>query len=454
MPQRFASQRRSGRDAIRRRTHAPGSGVSESASHGSVSNSPLARNIPLFYAFHFLFGFHFWLPVWFLFLRTEHSLSYTQIGLMEVLFGIATIIAEVPTGAIADRFGRRSALVLSAFGFAAGITLFAGLGYPLLVLGYALMAVTRTLLSGSGDALLFDTLRSLGRTGEYERHSGRARALATAGLLVATLFAGPIVSSLGFQAAILLSAVGMGCAGVAALLLREPPRREADFADSTEPVDEPPVRRHTLHDIVQAVRIVRTVRPVLWTILLSAVMFATLDLPDFFIQPFIRSHGIDPVDALDAGFTYSGLMLPSFFGVMLGSIIAAPLAARLGESRALPTIWLLGGLAMLPLLLVDHLGLVAALSLLAASTAIVEPLAGGYINRRIPSDQRATVLSVFSLVTAVMITVVIGSASALVDSYDFRAGFLFAFALLLVSGLFCLRRWSLSHRHTERAPMP
>ncbi|MCY3567448.1 MAG: MFS transporter, partial [Chloroflexi bacterium] len=179
-----------------------------------------------------------------------------------------------------------------------------------------------------------------------------------------------------------------------------------------------------------------------------------LDLTDFFIKHFINSLGIDPVDALDAGFTYSGLMLPSFFGIMLGSILAAPLAARLGESRALPAIWLLGALAMLPLLLIDHLGLVAALALLAASTAIVEPLAGGYINRRIPSDQRATVLSVFSLVTAVMITAVIGSASALVDAYDFRAGFLFAFALLVIGGLLCWQHWSVTHRQTKLATLP
>lgn len=425
--------------------------MSESASSGPAPTKALARNIPLFYAFHSLFGFHFWIPVWFLFLRSEHSLSFTQIGVMEVLFGVATIIAEVPTGAIADRFGRRTALGLSAFGFAAGIALFASLGYPLLVLGYVLMAVTRTLLSGSGDALLFDTLRCIGRTDEYERHAGRARALATASLLAATLFAGPIVSWLGFQATILFSAVGMGLAGVAALLLREPPRREADFAGSNQAADESPAQRQTLHDILQAMRIVWTVRPVLWTILFSAVMFATLDLPDFFIQPFIRSHGIDPVDALDAGFTYSGLMLPSFFGIMLGSIVAAPLAARLGESRALPAVWCLGALAMLPLLAVDHLGLVVVLAILAASTAIVEPLAGGYINRRIPSDQRATVLSVFSLVTAVMITAVIGSASALVDAYDFRAGFGLAFALLVVGGLSCWRRWSLSHRQKALA---
>lgn len=411
-----------------------------------------ARNIPLFYVFQFLFGFHFWVPIWFLFLQTDHLLSYTQIGLMEVAFGVAIILAEVPTGAIADRFGRRVSLAAGAFGFAVGLVLFSSLGHPLLILGYVLMAVTRTLLSGSGDALLFDTLRRMGRTSDYERHAGRSRAAATASLLAATLFAGPLVSWTGFQTAMLCSAVGMGLAGVVALLLREPPRREAEFGEVSEATADHPDRPALLHEIRQGARIARTVRPVLWTILLSAVLFGTLDLPDFFIQPFIRSHGIDPRDALEAGFTYSSLLLPSFAGIMVGSILAAPLAARLGESRALPTIWCVGMLAMLPMLLVDHLGLVAALAILAACTAIIEPLAGGYINRRIPSDQRATVLSIFALVSAVMITLVIGSASAVVDAYDFRAGFALAFGLLVIGGSVCWRKWTIAHRGDAQAP--
>jgi len=68
----------------------------------SAPGSAFARNIPLYYLFQFVRGFHFWLPIWFLFLQSQHGLSYVQIGLMEVLFGIATILAAVPTGAIAD----------------------------------------------------------------------------------------------------------------------------------------------------------------------------------------------------------------------------------------------------------------------------------------------------------------------------------------------------------------
>ena len=413
---------------------------------GSASGSGYARNIPLYYLFQFVRGFHFWLPIWFLFLQSQHGLSYVQIGMMEVLFGIATILAEVPTGAIADRFGRRVALGVGTLGFAGATVLFATLNFPSLIVGHLFMAITRTLMSGSDEALLFDSLRQLKRTDEYERHAGRASAVSTASLLAATILAGPLVSVLDFQTVIVISAIGMGLAGLIALLLREPPRRESDFDDAD---NQPAAARSgtaVLHEMRAGVRIALRTRPVLWTILFGGVLLATLDLPDFFIQPFIRSHGIDPAEALGEGFAYSGLILPSFFGLMVGAIIAAPIAERLGERRALPSVMIAGLAAFIPLLALDHLALVASLAVLAAATAAAHPIAGGYINRRIPSDQRATVLSIFSLVMAVMITIVIGTASALVDAFEFRAGFGLAFGMLLIGGGGTWAGWRRAHR--------
>ncbi|MCY4619224.1 MAG: MFS transporter [Chloroflexi bacterium] len=423
--------------------------MSSSPTDGVSARSPFARNIPIYYSFQFVRGFHFWLPIWFLFLQTQHGLSYVQIGFMEVLFGIATIMAEVPTGAIADRFGRRVALGIGALGFAGATVLFATLNFPSLILGHLFMSITRTLMSGSDDALLYDSLRQLKRTDEYERHAGRASAVATASLLAATILAGPLVSVLDFRTVIIISAAGMGLAGMLALALREPPRRESEFSDTTIDTNEQSASHVSgtavLSEIRTGLRIALRTRPVLWAILFGGVMLATLDLPEFFIQPFVRSHGVDPAITLIEGLTYSGFMLPSFVGLMLGAIVAAPLAARLGERRALPAVLVVGVLVFLPLLVADHLAIVASFALLAACTAAVQPIAGGYINRRIPSDQRATVLSIFSLLTAVMITIVIGSSSVLVDVFDFRAGFTLAFGLLVGGGLLFWIGWRRAH---------
>ncbi|MCY3922025.1 MAG: MFS transporter [Chloroflexi bacterium] len=417
-----------------------GTTPSDSASAGGY-----ARNIPLYYLFQFVRGFHFWLPIWFIFLQSQHGLSYVQIGLMEVLFGIATILAEIPTGAIADRFGRRISLAFGALGFAGATVLFATLNFPALIIGHMSMAITRTLMSGSDQAMLFDTLRQLRRTDDYEHHAGRASAVATASLLAATIFAGPLVSVLDFRTVMVISAAGMGLAGLIVLALREPPRRESDIDHAGDQSASAHSGTAVFSEIRQGVRIALGTRPVIWAILFGGVLLATLELPDFFIQPFIRSHGVDPAQTLADGLAYSALILPSFLGLMLGALIASPIAVRLGERRALPAVMVIGILVFIPLLAVDHLALVASLALLAAATAAAEPLVGGYINRRIPSDQRATVLSILSVCTALMFIIVLGASSVLVDAFEFRAGFGFAFGLLVVSGGFSWIGWRRNH---------
>ncbi|MXY85436.1 MAG: MFS transporter, partial [Chloroflexi bacterium] len=83
-----------------------------------------ARNIPIYYLFQFATGFLIWVPVWIIFLQDERGLSLTQVGLMEAVFWSCMMLFEVPTGAIADRFGRRTSLALGGFLFTGGTIFF------------------------------------------------------------------------------------------------------------------------------------------------------------------------------------------------------------------------------------------------------------------------------------------------------------------------------------------
>ena len=423
--------------------------MSDTGATQAAPGSRFARNVPVYYLFQFVRGFHFWAAVWFLFLQAEHGLSFARIGLIEAVFGIAILVAEVPTGALADRFGRRFTLCLGAIGFGIATTLFTLLDFPYLIVGYAGMAVAHTFFSGADEALLYDSLRQLRRSDEYEQHQGRSQALATVAMLAATLLSGPLAALLGFQAVMLFSAGGMAAAALIALWFREPPHREAELGEGP-PTDDAPQRGvPVLYEIRRGMRITFRVRPILWTILLGGILHATLDIPDFFTQPFIRSHGVDPTDAIDRGLIYSGLLLPGFAGIMIGSLLAGPLAERFGEGRALPIIFLTGLLCYLPLLILDHLVLLAAFAIASACVAAVRPIASGYINRRIPSDQRATVLSMLTLLTGIMLTVLIPVSAVLVDSFDFRAAFALAFGLLVAGGGLIWLRWRSVHLRSE-----
>ena len=432
-----------------------GSGSTETRRH-------FARNLRVYYLFYGSSGFLIWLPIWMVYLIDGRGMSLTQVALMESLFWITLVIAEVPTGAIADRWGRRTSLFLGACGFTIASVAFAfSATYPMLMLSYAIMATSMTLYSGAGHALLFDTLRQLGRTNEYEKHVGRSEAGAFAAMLVATMLGGPLAALVGFSNTILIGASAMAVAAVFALMLREPPRSEAEFTgqpanqlngangQNGQPAAAEPPPQSVLRNMLVGWFTVWRRKTLFAIIIFATLMGVVFEMPEFFLQTFVRFQGIDPRDALDTGFVYSGLIIPPIAGMVIGSLLAAGVAGRFGERRALPLLLLAGILLFVPLMLWNSLWVIIAIALVAVLRGMIRPIATGYINRRIASDQRATVLSMFELSMGVLMaacTPLVGSAA---DLLSFQWAFALCLAvLLLVGGLFAFT-WRRAHAREQ-----
>ncbi len=417
-----------------------------------------ARNIPIYYLFQFATGFLIWMPVWMIFLLDERGLSLTEVGMMEAVFWVAMALSEVPTGAIADRFGRRTSLALGGFGFTIGCFLFVSLNsFGGIIIGYLFMAVAMTLYSGSGQALLFDSLRALGRTREYERHVGRAEALMTSAMLAATLLGGPMAGLFGLTMTFYIGSAVMALAGMIALLLREPPRNEDEFDDGLHaaPISAADASAEdrspsgVFANMLIGFRVVAAKRAILWMILLAGLLTVCMEMPSFFVQPFIRSHGVDPAEDLASGSLFSALMVPGFAAMTIGALLAASFISRVGERRTVPAMMLIGMAAFIPMLLFDHLGIIAAIALLAGLHAMLRPIATGYINRRIRSEQRATVLSIYELCMALQMAVIVPLISFSADQIDFRWAYAFSLVLIVIIGGTMWRMWARSHRREQ-----
>ncbi len=422
-------------------------------------NERYARNVPIYYLFQFATGFLIWVPVWIIFLQDERGLSLTQVGMMEAVFWVSMMLFEVPTGAIADRFGRRTSLALGGLLFTCGTVSFVlAEGFVGLAISYVIMAFSMTLYSGSGQALLFDSLRALGRTREYEKHMGRSEALMTGALLSAGLFGGPMSGLWGLQTVFLIGAGTMAGAGLIALLLREPPRTESEFATAfaTDGLHGGPVSAALeptsgglVHYIFDGFRIVLRQRPILWIILLAGVVTVAYEMPNFFVQPFLRSHDFSPSGGLLNGVTWSALIVPGFAAMSAGSLLAAPFVARVGERRAIPLLMCGGAFLFIPLLLFDHISILAPIAVLGGIHAAIRPIATGYINRRIRSDQRATVLSIFELMMAAQMALIVPLISASADSIDFRFAHGLSISVVLTAGMAFWVFWRRSHRREQ-----
>ncbi|MFC7046875.1 MFS transporter [Halobacteriaceae archaeon GCM10025711] len=119
-------------------------------------------------------------PVWFIFLLSK-DLSYTQMSVLNAVWWAAIVLAEVPTGYLGDRVGRRNGMLLGSVTHLVAVAVFGLLNtfWSILAL-YAVWGVGVTFRSGSDSAWLYDTLEERMAEDQFTRVKGRGSRSASA----------------------------------------------------------------------------------------------------------------------------------------------------------------------------------------------------------------------------------------------------------------------------------
>ena len=309
--------------------------------------------------------------------------DYTRLFLLQAWFLFWVFTLEIPTGIVADKFGRRVSVAVGCLLFGIDMV-FYGLdaGYALLYVGEFFGAIGMTLMSGAEEALLYDTLVAIGEEDRARHYFSRAAAAGTLGLMVG-FSVGPMVGGrLGHPELLpvpfLMSAVSALLAALAYASMKEPPR--------TKPSEG---------FLRMGIKGLQTLfaHPELRGYVLNAV---TISAATFFIfwfyQPVARRSGIP---LLYLGTVAAGCNL--FAALLLSN--SAKLERVFGVRR------LLFVTAMVPAVLFAALAwirspwlVVPALMLMFACKFVRVPVLSVLINRHIESENRATVISSMSLV--------------------------------------------------------
>lgn len=318
--------------------------------------------------------------VWVIYLIEERGLTLGQVLLFEAAFQAVTLAAQVPTGLIADRFGRRLVLIGASLSWAVAFVAF-GLaeGFAALLGSYLLFAVGVALMGGADDAMLFDTLRSLGRGEEFAQRSGRLTAAATTLSAGFALLGGLLArwTPLGW---LMIASGGMALITAAfAVPLREPPRE---------------VRERTFAAMGRSALVRAWQRPSMrWSIAVVALAQLTVELIFVVSQPALVAGGA-PIWSLGA---FSGAIL---LGSSAGGWVAGAVARRFGFARSLGVLAPVTALALLGAA-AERLWLFPLMLLAPFGWNVLYPLLSDYLSRRVPDDERATTLSISQAVSQV-----------------------------------------------------
>lgn len=397
-------------------------------------------NIWKFYLFQFLLNFQLWWPIWVIYLTEERGLSLGQVTLIDVPFWGSIIALQIPAAAIADRWGRRPTLLAGALFFSIAVTVFGlATSFELILVSYLIWGVGFALLGGTESAFLYDTLKALGREDEYPRVYGRAWGLVFAAAMAGTLLGAPVAKATDLSFPIVVSG---GIAFLAVLAA----------ASFTEPRLEGGRRHHLSYGqiIGESVEILRRRPAVRYSVLFYGLITIGSIGPIFFFQPFLRQH--------DIGLGEVGLwQTPTRIAGIIGAVAAYRIIAVLGERR---TFFLMPAVifASYALLAVwDSVYAQVAFPVMSLVVALSQPTVTDYLNRRVPTDQRATVVSLTNLARSAVLVPSAPLLGQLADRASLKASYWTGGALVAALSLPLLALWSpllLRAGETEEVPEP
>jgi len=124
----------------------------------------------------------------------EKGLTFLDIGWLVGFREICILILEIPSGAVADVFGRRRSMIFSFVSYIASFVLFAlASGISLLMLAMFFFAVGDAFRTGTHKAMIFEWLRLENRLDERTRVYGFTRSWSKFGSAISSLVAGALV---------------------------------------------------------------------------------------------------------------------------------------------------------------------------------------------------------------------------------------------------------------------
>ncbi len=328
-----------------------------------------------YYLYQTTLSLGFYVPVSVVYLR-DLGFSLAFVGLTWTVFSLSLLLAEVPTGYLGDRVGRRWTLV---FGNGCRVVGIGGYAFaetaPAFLALKVFTGVGWALRSGTGDAYLYELLGRYASDDRFATIKGRGKAVQLTTSAGTALAGGALYA---VEPVLPFVATGLLAAGGIPVLLGFP---SLDDGDDGEPF--------TVGDAVTTLR--RQVgRPdVRWVVAYTGLVLLAFDLTRTFEQPALRSLGFE---ATRLGVLYAGFKLVS----ALGGALVDPLRDRLGIGPVLLLTAPVVGVAYGSLLVAPVLLLPVAFLYRFVHTLLV-PLRNQYLNDRLGDAGRATVLSGVSM---------------------------------------------------------
>lgn len=339
-------------------------------------------NIWKMYLYKFLLSLHFVGGVLVPFYLEWGKISFPQIMFLQSFFVFSAFLLEIPSGAVADFLGRKVSIIMAALSMmlAAGIYSSTPV-YAIFFVAEFCWALGFALLSGADEALVYDSLKHLGRTKDSKKIFARFTSFEIFALMISAPIGSIIASMAGVRITMMMMTVPFFVAAIVGFSFKEPKTEKK--VESTR----------YLKILVDGVKYFKG-HTVLKILAFDRISIAVLS---FFIiwtyQPLLTAMSIPII--------YFGFVQAAINGIQIPFMNNFDVLERWFGSKKNYLLWsaIITGIAFILIGLFTYLPLTIFLLIIIAGFGLSRyVLFQNYMNKYIESHNRATVISTVSMI--------------------------------------------------------
>ena len=369
-------------------------------------------NIPLLAGLEFTSYFGI-TSFWILFF-IQNGLSLLQIGLLESIFHGTSLLCEIPSGMLADRFSYKTNLYLARLAsIVSSILILLGQGnFWIYALAMMVSAWSYNFDSGTSTAFLYDSAVEAGQKDRYLQISSFLSGVAEVTRTLGTVVAGFFIH--GALAWTYLIAIGLSFLSIILIYLMKEPMAKREKNEVL-----------TFKTIVLQVRKEWQEKPVLFYWMMTYQLVGTLMCMFYFYYQ-------QKISDL-AGWQVSLVMLIGSGLNLIAVYAASQIGKKWNSNRVFPTLVALTGLALLLVFFGTPFAFLLVYLLTDILYAVYQPIYFNDLQGYLPSSVRATMLSINSMLFSLSMIVIFPLTGWLIDRWGLVAVFLVLGLILLLT---------------------
>ncbi len=356
-------------------------------------------NLWKIYLFAFLTGLHFIGGVLVPFYTQWGGITFGQIMILQSFFMLSVFLLEIPTGTIADHMGRKQSLLFGTIVSAIGALVYASTpNFFVFLLGEFLLAVAVALFSGAKEAFVYDTLKKIKSEKQSKKIFGRLHSIHLSAIMIGAPIGSVIGAKFGLNVPMALFAFPTLIAFFVGLSFKEPITRKKQESTRYLKILKEGVRFFYKNKILKILAFDM--------ISISAIAYFMIWL----YQPMLMRSNVDVAyfGIVHAGFVLSQILIANNY-VFLEKLFGSKKGLIFWSSMILGIMFVVSGLT-------SYLPVILLVIILGGGFGLTRvPLFSSYMNKYIPSDKRATVLSSVSMLRKFVLVIFNPFVGFLVD---------------------------------------